>query len=113
MKRALKIIGIILLTVIIIVIIIQKICGSRPADPTDQETVETQTVGGWLSSFKYAAPTDYQTTVETGGDIEKNICKMVIMKYPQMRMLFCSNSRNSSSTIQQNLKPLTKNILLL
>lgn len=71
MKRALKIIGIILLTVIIIVIIIQKICGSRPADPTDQETVETQTVGGWLSSFKYAAPTDYQTTVETGGDIEK------------------------------------------
>lgn len=48
MKKVLKIIGLTLLAIIIIGFIILKILGSRPA-----------------------APTDYQQTVQTGGDIEK------------------------------------------
>lgn len=48
MKKALKIIGLVLLAAIFIGIIILKILGSRPV-----------------------APTDYQTTVQTGGVIEK------------------------------------------
>lgn len=48
MKKVLKIIGVVLLAIIVIVIIILKILGSRPA-----------------------APIDYQTTVQTGGVIEK------------------------------------------
>lgn len=48
MKKVLKITGLVLFAIVVIVIIILKILGSRPA-----------------------APTDYQTTVHTGGDIEK------------------------------------------
>lgn len=48
MKKVLKITGPVLLAIVVIVIIILKILGSRPA-----------------------APTDYQTTVHTGGGIEK------------------------------------------
>lgn len=50
MKKMLKIIGLILLAIIVIGFIILRILGSRPA-----------------------APTDYQQTVQTGGDIEKKI----------------------------------------
>ena len=52
MKKVLKIIGLVLLAIIVIGIIILKVLGSRPA-----------------------APTDYQTTVQTGGDIEKKYMK--------------------------------------
>lgn len=48
MKKMLKIIGFILLTIIVIGFVILKVLGSRPA-----------------------APTDYQQTVQTGGNIEK------------------------------------------
>lgn len=48
MKKVVKIIGLVLLTIIVIGLVILKILGSRPA-----------------------APTDYQQTVQTGGDIEK------------------------------------------
>lgn len=52
MKKMLKIIGLVLLAIIVIGITILKILGSRPA-----------------------APTDYQATVQTGGDIEKKYMK--------------------------------------
>lgn len=48
MQKALKIIGIVLLAAVVIGFVVLKILGSRPA-----------------------APTDYQQTVQTGGDIEK------------------------------------------
>lgn len=47
MKKMLKIIGIVLLAILVIGFIALKIAGSRPA-----------------------APTDYQQTVQTGGEIE-------------------------------------------
>lgn len=48
MKKMMKMIGFVLLAIIVIVMIVLKLLGSRPA-----------------------APSDYQTTVPTGGDIEK------------------------------------------
>lgn len=90
MKKMLKIIGFILLTIIVIGFVILKVLGSRPA-----------------------APTDYQQTVQTGGNIEKNIWQAVLMKYLHMNMPFYRNLEKLLSIIHRSLKQATKNILLL